>query len=347
MEHLSVPQTLGRVFKIVCCNWITFFQLAAAAVLPLFLIILGSVFLFLEVLGRELLHIVQRSGKDGIDWKEIQKVFIDSSGALGLILVGGTVLSVVVTMCGRAAMCRATAELYASNDTPEAGTCLQKAFWQFCELIMAGIVMQGSVLFIVTLPFFLIIHDFLILGVFAYVVAPFVAYYVNIRLSLVVPAIVVEDSCSGLGGIRRSWNLTSGAFCDIFCANLLFGVLFGVVLAAASKFLDATSDHVNFEVVLFIAVLILSLPNFFFMPCSTALQTVIYMNRRIRVEGMTHEALVRDIRADSDGTFDANPMAEPLLLGEESLQIVDEGAENIGEGEQAKVTVVADAQEIV
>ena len=95
---------------------------------------------------------------------------------------------------------------------------------------------------------------------------PFFLFYLQIRLSLVYPAIVVEN-VGGIRGLTRSWELTEGGFCDVWCSNLLMSVFFWAVLYAAYKLFEVAAEHTNENFVVFLAVVIASLPNFFFSPC--------------------------------------------------------------------------------
>lgn len=267
LEDLSVSQTIQRVFKIVSSQCLTFFQLAISVVLPFIVVCLGGAYTFWSILAVGLSKI----SKDQNDqnWEDYQAVLLESFVGLSLVVVMSVVLSVVVTIVGKAAMVRATAELYAHHRMPDASVALQKGLWQFCELFLAGILLAIIMLFVMSLPILLTLHDMALLGIFLSIVAPFVAMYLSIRLSLVYPAIVIEESCTATGGLKRSWELTEGAFCDIWCAKSCFGALFGLVVYFAIKIFTISAEHANEKAAIAMVVFTLSLPNFFFTPCST------------------------------------------------------------------------------
>jgi membrane-anchored glycerophosphoryl diester phosphodiesterase (GDPDase) len=108
-----------------------------------------------------------------------------------------------------------------------------------------------------------------VLGVLLALVVPVLALYMNVRFTLVYPAIVVEENCTASGGLKRSWALTEGAFCDIWCAKTAFGLIFGLVLYANIHLLIYSGQHDNEKAALGLFVVMMCLPTFFFTPCST------------------------------------------------------------------------------
>jgi len=276
-EHLSVPQAIRRTLKVVCSQWLTFFQLAAASLLPFLVVFAGStatIYAIIESTLAELKkdakkHHDDHSPDNGQEFEDILEAIGEAFVGLLLIVILAVALSVAVSIVGRAAMIRSTAELYAHNEMrSDACSSLHKGVWQFCELFLAGILTQGAAVFVYTLPVFFSVHGMLMMGIFLAAVAPFLVWYMSIRLSLVYPANVVEESCSGIGGIRRSWELTAGAFCDIWCSKLLLAFILIVIIVVAVAVDGAVADKGYGPVVVLLSLVIVALPTFFFSPCS-------------------------------------------------------------------------------
>lgn len=130
------------------------------------------------------------------------------------------------------------------------------------------------------------------LGVLAFIPIIGLFAYINIRWSLVVPAIMVED----LGpreGLRRSWQLIGGYWWRTFGLTLLLSILTAVIAGGPSAVVLGlfaaffrNLDPVALSLVSGIVTVIISL---FIFPLQLITITLLYFDLRVRKEGFDIE----------------------------------------------------------
>jgi hypothetical protein len=120
-----------------------------------------------------------------------------------------------------------------------------------------------------------------------------IAYlYVNIRLTVIVPAVMVE-SLGPVQAMRRSWRLVEGYWWRTFALTIILGLMEWVVsIGPAGAVIGAVTLFTrNFDQVLIQALSggITVLTTMFFVPLQLAAVTLYYFDLRVRKEGFDLE----------------------------------------------------------
>ena len=153
-------------------------------------------------------------------------------------------------------------------------------------------------------------------------------YYLAVRWIFVGQVVVIE----GLGAVasfRRSWQLSKGSWCYIFCTALIFYVVVIVAQFAWSN-LVVGGDDINRSTLSFWGSLISALPGIVVVPVMSVLMTLMYLNMRIEKEGMNEDVLINDLGAMGVSEADYRPLEddgddeEPAQSPEEAEESVDE-----------------------
>lgn len=148
---------------------------------------------------------------------------------LTIIVVQTTVFS-VLTIAGRGAMIRATAELFVNVDAePQWMDCFHKGLGRFWALFCAGILLSFGFLTLYGVPVLMFYGGYVGLGVLMFIIFPFALVYCSVRFALVFPSIVIEN-LSAMEGVKRSWELSQNAFCDVF--GVMFSAGFCIVIVS-------------------------------------------------------------------------------------------------------------------
>ena len=164
-----------------------------------------------------------------------------------MIIVFQTVVFSVLTIAGRGAMIRATAELYASvNAEPQWLQCFQLGLSRFWALFCAGVLMCFGFVILYGVPMLFFYGGYMGLALVLFLLFPPFLFYCSVRLALVFPAIVVEN-LSAVNGVKRSWELSRNAFCDIFCALFVAVIVVGVVANIVVKILVGSDPLAGFR----------------------------------------------------------------------------------------------------
>ena len=241
-ERLTVPQMFSKALEIFQHRYHTFLALSSMVTVPMMVFGVGiSLYVFSAL--KDVMESVEKFEKDqkemnpyvdpdanneliASDLQAIANAVLNHLGFFVSILVFQTIVFSVLTIAGRGAMIRATAELYANPAAePHWLQCFRLGLSRFCSLFCAGFLMSFGFVALYGIPMLLFYAGYVGLGVLTILVFPFVLFYCMVRFTLMFPAIVVED-LSAIQGLKRSWELSQGAFCDIFCVpdDLFFTV---------------------------------------------------------------------------------------------------------------------------
>lgn len=188
---------------------------------------------------------------------------------------------------------------------------LKRSVWR---LIGYTMLISFATVLVIALPIALIAFStvvlgetavvFAVLGSMALVLAGTVAFYwISTKLSLVTPAIVIENATIR-GGIRRSWQLTRGRFWPILGVIFVIGAIFSAVSYAVSIVvtlvtsmlgttfmpLGSSSDEaseVSFRLVLSgVSMVVPLVISSISAVVSTSATSLLYIDARIRKEGL-------------------------------------------------------------
>ena len=141
------------------------------------------------------------------------------------------------------------------------------------------------------IPMLLFYAGYVGLGVLTILVFPFVLFYCMVRFTLMFPAIVVED-LSAIQGLKRSWELSQGAFCDIFCVLFSAGFVVAIASNLLVKIVAGSDPLAAFQP---LGLSVCKLLSIFVAPFMAILTTVLYFNLRIHKEGMNQQVLAREL----------------------------------------------------
>lgn len=116
-DFLSVPDTIGRVVHILWNRWVVFAQLAAVAVLPL----VAFMAMFKHIVTNMILSMFRKMEGNNEDYffgmmQNLQEEVKGKLPHIASLIVVYIFLYFILTIAGRAAMVRATAELYVDQE---------------------------------------------------------------------------------------------------------------------------------------------------------------------------------------------------------------------------------------
>jgi hypothetical protein len=137
--------------------------------------------------------------------------------------------------------------------------------------------------------------------------------YVFVRLSVIIPALMVEN-LGPVQAVRRSWQLVQGYWWRTFALVLVLGILSAVISAGPAYLVIAlvTLFTGSFDPVLTTAItgIISVITEAFFIPLSLTCYTLYYFDLRVRKEGFDLETAL-DQRYAPPGTAPGGYYAGP------------------------------------
>jgi len=225
-------------------------------------------------------------GNDNQGLKAFYDIMIKYGPEIVVIIIIAIITISLVMSTFVGAMTHSAAEAYSGN-TPEACKSIRFGWsrkWQIyfyqiiasfvfivvyiCSILVAVKINRGFVYFVIILA-----------------VIAFFIFFVTVLVA-VIPAIIVEGK-SSIGAIRRSYDLSQGEFCFIFCTNFCFQVSLFVSVIVINKILNILPDVIAILVHLGINILVSVV--------SPMLPFVIYMSIRIRNENCSRDDLCQEL----------------------------------------------------
>jgi len=201
-----------------------------------------------------------------------------------IIIAMITISLVMSTFVG--AMTHTAADAY-NGDTP--GACKSIRFgWSRKWQIYFYTIIASFVFFVVLFCSILVgvkINSFFVYFLIMLAVIAFIILNVTVLVT-VIPAIIVEGK-SSIGAIRRSYDLSQGEFCFIFCTNFCFLLSLFVLSIVVDGILSilpiviALLAHLGFNILVFAVCPIIPF--------------VIYMSIRIRNENYSRDDLYQEL----------------------------------------------------
>jgi len=297
-SHYSLFGILGTTFEIFFAEWKVFICLGAASWFLTVLSLLGPYVIFGLIYGKELIALLQHITDSQPNQGEGYRLLVAHGMGSGIVsrflqdfpnfnanseivddmlnlsmtmLLGIIIMAIIqilvmafISSCFQGAIIAAVSDVYSRRESSYHNSF--SIGWKektkvFCYELMFGtgyllclvlyyLLCMKSIIFIIAFPLILLIPA-----------ASFAAAK---------PSIVLEKE-SSVRAFIRSWNLCKGSICLISWTLLIFQGLIFFVGVIISLF--------RVPVHLFLNVITL--------PLNTILYTVIYMSRRIKVEGMT------------------------------------------------------------
>jgi hypothetical protein len=210
-EYLSFGQTFSRTFGVFIDSFDVFMSVSAVVMIPYAVLNLTLGVLLAPVHIRE---------------EEIPDSHPKHIPMIMLILACQLAAYTFITVIGRAAIIRAVALMYIGQ-RPTWMTCLKAAYDKAWPLLGANLIIYCAVLAGILLPALviwvaIINPNFLtiLLACLAFAALIFGGIYGYVGVVMTNPALVVEGY-----GIQRSWELTTGSRCYMFCCLFLLYVM--------------------------------------------------------------------------------------------------------------------------
>ena len=262
-EPMSIGQILDRTFSIYRRNFVRFITIVAVISVPVSFVHWG---------GAYLLNHMAAGGGQG-------------APALGIAKLAGTLFGVLIVLLGtslcNAALLHGVSESYMGNSV-SVGEAYRRVLPKFLTLILAAFLVG----LVTTVGLVLLIVPGIIFA---------------LRLTLTIPAIVVED-LGATGGMGRSWRLAAGNMGKVFGLLLclwLIGMIVGLVFQGAGVALGRQlAPQGYFFVTQFSGLL----GNVLVMPISATATILLYYDLRIRKEGFDLEMLAERLAAEGGGS---------------------------------------------
>jgi hypothetical protein len=255
----GIGDILGAAFDLYKRHWQAFIQIVAIVVIPLTLI---QYFLRDQVTDNTNVVVNQTTGQITVTGGT--SFWVGTLGGLLVSLIGVLIWQVLTGAISRAAAGSLVGEVV----TP--GNAFSYGFNRLWSIILIGIL----VALIVTGGLILLIIPGIIFAV---------------KLSVSIPALVVENR-RGTAAIGRSWNLTTGHFWHVFgtwiIAYIITWIVAGILAAIAGS---------NW----FVQGLLVSIGSIITMPFMALVTVLLYLDLRVRKEGLSDETLRRELTASS------------------------------------------------
>jgi len=232
------------------------------------------------------------------------------------------VLYSVACSIGRGAISYAVAQTYL-HKTYSTKECLQWGWKRVCALFTSGLIVGAAlglfmiVAFGIQLVFAKTANSSILFGLFwilAWVAIIVVIFYTSIKLMLAFPAITLEGK-GAVDGLKRSWDLTRGGFCFLFCSFSIAQVAGSIVkqVFAGLMTIGAKGDILR---TLVGSTLSLTIPGLLSFPLLSILEVIVYMHFRVHKEGFSADVLHHDLTGqvslhDGDtGAYSSVPFKE-------------------------------------
>ena len=255
-QHLSFGGTFSRTFSLFADRFDVFLALSCLVLVPFFIIVITMTLMAVSWAIRD---------------SEMPDFHPTHLPLMGSILALQGMLYAVITIVGRGAMIRAVGEMYLGDGSHiNWHACLRKSLKQFCSLLSASLMVSGGMVVGAILPFFVIVMAFvyptmlwITLATIVGITFVAVGSYIYISLIMSSPAIVIEQR-SAIQGLKRSWELSSGSRCYIFCTLfLLWFINYMVSHLLSNMFTNGSAMNILFSLA---GIVVTVLPMLVFFP---------------------------------------------------------------------------------
>mmetsp|Transcript_36199 Transcript_36199/g.75294 ORF Transcript_36199/g.75294 Transcript_36199/m.75294 type:complete len:339 (-) Transcript_36199:69-1085(-) len=294
--HLSLGQVFSRSINVFVDRFDVFMTLSAVVLVPaaIFGAVVGLTF-GMEAIMIAKMHPEETEEEQAMDMIQF---LVNHTFAVAAVFLINIIVSTLTTLVGEGAMVRASADTYAAQ--PQGWwTCAKLGFQHFCALWGAGCIVGGIIyggMLFVGLLFVQAARSnsgFLAFLAFAGMITYGVAlvYYIS-SVMLIFPVIIIENK-GPMNAIRRSFEVSEGRRCYIFCAIF---VLWVVKLIVAQLLHNIFNGDNPLAAILSPAGIIVSfIPDLIYLPLNSILKTVLYTSIRVDKEGLTQAVLQREL----------------------------------------------------
>ncbi len=222
-----------------------------------------------------------------VDMDEVVGTMVDT---VPLLLAAG-VVGQIFTLLVRIGLLRVAVSRYVGRSTG-VGDALREG----ARRLLAAIASQLLAVLLALAPFLVVgavaavavVTENVALGVVAALLAlpaTAAAVFVGIRLSLALPALVIEG-IGPIAALRRSWELVRGRWWPVAGTLLLAGLVLSVVGAALAGVPSIAVVAASFEVQTAVGAVATILASLIVEPVNAIIVLLLYLDQRIRGEGL-------------------------------------------------------------
>ena len=218
-------------------------------------------------------------------WAQLAELLMDLVVPAASVLVAGAlVLSVTNAVIGRDLSLEATLGLLKERAWKLIGTAL--LVWLIMFATIVAFILVGVIVAVVAFDSSGNVSAGVALlgGLYALVGVAVVAW-LSVRLYYSTMVAVVEEASPGLA-IKRSWQLTTGAFWRTLGRVILLSIMVGIATAILSGIIGFATAFIPGAFVVFLTVFLGSLVSGAVMPFSASYDSLMYVDQSIRSENL-------------------------------------------------------------
>jgi len=295
-QRLTIGDMYNRMFSIFRERMDVFLSLSALSYIPIGLFILVAFPLILTQIAMSGGGSSSSSNSDSSSYDWQQNEDSENRIVVEIILLSVTTWAaqMLLNVLGFAAMSYAVGQKYLQKpfDTIES---FKHAWRRACTLFSTAFL----TFFLVAIPAaILVVISFALLAAegtkgLGYVLllsSMAGIVYVEIKFMVIIPTIALEDK-GVLDSIKRSWELSNDNFLDLFCYIFMFKLVSIIASSIFSNLVGGAGSSQS-AMGLFLATVV---PGLIIHPLEVILKTMLYLQLRIKNEGLNADVLNRDM----------------------------------------------------
>lgn len=255
----GVGDILSAAFDLYKRYWQTFIQIVAIVVVPLTLI---QYFLQDQLTSEANVVVNQTTGQVTIT--NADTFWTATIGSLVVLLIGVLITQVLTGAISRAAAGSLVGE------TPTPGDAFSYGFHRLWSIVLIGLLVA-----------------LIVAGGFILLIIPGIIFAV--KLSVSIPALIVENR-RGTDAISRSWNLTTGQFWHVL-GTWIVAYIIAIIVSGILTALGGDNW--------FVRGILASIASVITTPFVALVTVLIYLDLRVRKEGLSEEVLRRELSTSS------------------------------------------------
>lgn len=290
-EHLSLGRVFSRSTNVFIDRFDVFMTLSAVVLVP------AAIFGALIGLGLGIEEMKHPDDEEAQS-KEIAEFIQQHSVGLLFAFVVHSLIRLFTTLVGEGGMVRACADIYAGEPQPWLAAAKAGAA-KFCTLLLASMIVLGvscgGAFVVYAIIIMAAAFNSGLLGFLAVISA--IVYLVLLCLWIsqtrfIFPVIMIENK-GAVNSVRRSFEISKGRQCYIFCACFILWV--AKVLVAQLLHNIFSGDSLMAAFLSPGGIIISFIPDLIFLPVNSILKTVLYASVRVDKEGLTEAVLKREL----------------------------------------------------
>jgi hypothetical protein len=293
LRPLGVGDVLDELFTVYRRGFKTFLGISVLVDVPITILYLPFVPAYVNFMER----MQQASGGTSNPG-----AFVTPYLGWGLAGIPVVLLTGMAHLLWLAATCYATSAVYLAQPLTVGGAyrLALGRFWAMLRLVLLGALFVVSLTILAFVP--VIVPPLLCISMPATLV---VGIYLLVKWSIAAPALVLEERMGAVGALRRSWELVRGGWWRMFATFFVLSLLVGVLQSLGSGLSEALSSLLQAVAapgatfrpawIAVFAALLASAVGILWGPLMYIGLTVMYYDRRVRVEAYDLSVLAQDM----------------------------------------------------